>query len=396
MNNFSNMLGQNTCTLGNTGIDITTILQNREGNLNNGQQNNLPGPGLIQEINSAKNEVNNLSSSSNKLPPFTEEQLQSLAHALGLKSSADLEGIDMNALAAALQQQMPNGPPGSTAADLKLKGGKKLGENGLEDQVKGIYITPEPGFVFKTKRAAPEENNKKVFVNMCKHDSIDAPGLKKRLNEEGESVEGMNVPMSVGPARIDKDNKGVDCIVYDIIVNPSVIEEAKTDPTGKYRDFICQLGIQCLEQKYKEVIDNRYKLPKLASMGILVAQYIKDKKNIPKIEEVSETKTPKTKITKRENKYEDIVALDIELPFKLVTINKKEGNDNDIELSIHNVINGANFNESPLLLNAGEYVEPIKSIEDNNVGIHFIAEINNQSAFPKDIVVQASPYKLQV
>jgi hypothetical protein len=389
--NINNMLGQNT-TLGNTGIDISTILQNRESNLNNGQQNNLPGPGLIQEINNTINEVKS-PSSSDEPPPFTAEQMQSLAEALGLKSAADLEGIDMKALAVALQQQMPNGPPGSNTADLNLKGVKKLGENGLEDQVKGIYITPEPGFVFKTKRAAPEENYKKVFVNMCKHESIDSPGLKKRLNEEGESVEGMNVPMSVGPARIDKDNKGVDCIVYDIIVNPSVIEEAKTDPTGKYRDFICQLGIQCLEQKYKEVIDNRYKLPKLASMGILVAQYIKDKKNMPKIEEVSESKSPKAKISKNKNKYEDIVALDVELPYQFVTINKKEGSDS--ELSIHNVLN-ANFDGSPLLLNVGEYIEPIKNIEENNVGIHFIAEINIKSAIPKDIAVQASPYKLQV
>ena len=44
---------------------------------------------------------------------------------------------------------------------------------------------------------------------------------------EGEEVEGLNVPLSVGPPRACDDAKGVKAIVYDCVVHPSVIDEAK-------------------------------------------------------------------------------------------------------------------------------------------------------------------------
>jgi len=123
---------------------------------------------------------------------------------------------------------------------------------------------------------------------MTQHEAIAEPGLKKKLDHDGNEIEGMNIPMSVGPAMEDIDKKGVPCIIYDIIVNPIVITESTADKTGKYRDFICQLGMQYLEQKYSNELDRRYKLPKLQYMGEKIAsQFIQDRKNIPKIEEVS-------------------------------------------------------------------------------------------------------------
>jgi hypothetical protein len=152
-------------------------------------------------------------------------------------------------------------------------------------QPQGITITPEAGFAFKTSRLS---DGMKVFVNMAQHEAVDEPALKKKLDDKGEEVEGMNIPMSVGAPRAEVDKKGVECIVYDIIVHPVVIAESLADKTGKYRDFICQLGMQYLEQKYAAEHDKRYKLPKLKYMGDEVAsQYIQDRKKMPKIEEVS-------------------------------------------------------------------------------------------------------------
>ena len=70
--------------------------------------------------------------------------------------------------------------------------------------------------------------------------------------------------------------------MYDIIVNPSVLEECKEDKTGKHRDFICQLAIQSLEQKYNEDLDRRYTLPKLKYMGTITSQHVRDRKSEPK------------------------------------------------------------------------------------------------------------------
>jgi hypothetical protein len=56
--------------------------------------------------------------------------------------------------------------------------------------MKGITITPDPGFVVKTKQIS---DGKKVFINVCTHAELHAPSQKKRLNDEGEEVEGMNI-----------------------------------------------------------------------------------------------------------------------------------------------------------------------------------------------------------
>lgn len=55
-------------------------------------------------------------------------------------------------------------------------------------QLKGKTITPKACFAVKTKVIGAEL---KVFINLCSHEEIDAPSVKKKLNAEGESVEGM-------------------------------------------------------------------------------------------------------------------------------------------------------------------------------------------------------------
>ena len=49
----------------------------------------------------------------------------------------------------------------------------------------------------------------KVFINICQHEGVEKPVMVKRLNEEGEEVEGLNVPLSIGPPRACDDAKGV-------------------------------------------------------------------------------------------------------------------------------------------------------------------------------------------
>ena len=58
-------------------------------------------------------------------------------------------------------------------------------------------------------------------------------------------------------------------MVYDCIVHPSVIDEAKEDETGNQQNFLCQLGLQYVEQKYKCELDRKYKLPKVSGCCVL-------------------------------------------------------------------------------------------------------------------------------
>ena len=129
-----------------------------------------------------------------------------------------------------------------------------------------------PGVIFLHVTAHPPPTPlEQVFINICKHEALAEPALKKKLDASGEEVEGMNIPLSVGPRRFDKDKSSVQCHVYDVIVNPTVIADVVEDITGKKRDFLCQLALQGLEQKYKEQLDKRYKLPKLKYLGEKIA-----------------------------------------------------------------------------------------------------------------------------
>jgi hypothetical protein len=158
-----------------------------------------------------------------------------------------------------------------------------------QQKQKGLEIQPIPGFVYKTLRA---DDKKKVIINITSHEILEKPAVKKKLDKDGNEVEGINIPISVGTGREETDKSGIPCLVYDLIVNPEVIQEVDEDKTGKYRDFICQLGLQSLEQKYQQPLEKKYKLPKLKYFGDLEnipKQVIQDRKSAPKIEEVKKT-----------------------------------------------------------------------------------------------------------
>jgi hypothetical protein len=203
---------------------------------------------------------------------------------------------------------------GAGEGSINLPDGRgAMGSSGLENKMPGKYITPTAEFVVKTKTTSADAQKVhfltlfypdkllistfyalQIFINICSNEELGEPGLKKRLDESGQEVEGMNIPMSVGPKRLSNDKNGNACAAYDIIVNPKVVRDATTDTSGKQKDFLCQLAIQSLEQKYKLELDYRYKLPKLKVFGELQQQYIQDRKKIPKIEELSTKSNPVT------------------------------------------------------------------------------------------------------
>lgn len=223
-----------------------------------------------------------------------------------------------------------------------LPGGKtSLGKDGIKTEEQGLKITPKPGFTLKSRNLKAD---KKVFINICVHEEIGLPGMKKKLNEKGEEVEGYNLPMSVGPERTCPDNKGIESIVVDMIVNPEVMVEIREDVTGKQRDFICQLAMQCVENKYKMELDKRYKLPNnLEYIGEVASQYVKDRKKTPKIDEVSstpasdssskDTKKSSTQVSKKTEQTPYIPETLKELPVSLEWQKLRDsGGDNDYEI----------------------------------------------------------------
>lgn len=171
-------------------------------------------------------------------------------------------------------------------------GGKVLGQKGVtesEDQ-EGLRIVPTPGFVIKTRT----DKDEKIFINVCQSEAVQKTSTRKQLAEDGSEQEGLHVPLSLGPPREDRDNAGKSCLVYDVIVNPDVVKQARDDKSGASRSFLCEVALGYVETKYKCSVDYKYKLPKLAYKGnkdAIPAQYVR-KKHTPVIEEVSEGATP--------------------------------------------------------------------------------------------------------
>lgn len=369
---------------------------------------------MISEISSSSSQVNEQVSNASSQPdkPSPEEQQQMLQFLLGLE---DLRVKDPEAFEQTMTQLGIGVPSAETPVKdkeqsqvdaLKMLISSLKGDNsdpvainpngginlpGAKSVPKGITITPVPGYVVKTREIATDM---KVFINMCSHENIDGPGLKKRLNENGESVEGMNIPMSCGPGRNSVDKAGISCRAYDIIVNPKVIEEGVEDKSGKYRDFVAQLGIQSIEHKYGIPMDRRYKLPVLKNNymgGEIESQMIQDRKSMPKIEEVtSDSPAARAAAAARVKKQADdarlvreaIKAQETALEFKFAWVNsasEQVGQEKDLFLS-------ANVHIDPIVVPPSDDIDSIVCI----------ADLVRSSLVAADLDIKLSPFKLAV
>lgn len=204
-----------------------------------------------------------------------------------------------------------------------------------------MEIFPEEGFTIKsliTSSANTEDfiisksidgsDDNKIFINLTKNNSMEIPSMKKKLNENNEEVEGLNIPLSVGPLMTSLDKKNKKCIIVDIVFHPQVFNdiysanEESFKPSAiinsqqdaiNFKHFICTLSINSVEKKYKFKINPKYKFMKMKYFHgyeenkehKIPSQWIEDRKGLPKIEEVPiESKTTQKKVDKKKNKTE--------------------------------------------------------------------------------------------
>lgn len=242
--------------------------------------------------------------------------------------------------------------------------------------------------------------------------------MAKKLDAEGQEVEGLNVPMSVGTGRADADKKGQSCTVYDIVVHHSVLNDCTKDPTGKYREFICQLGIQSIEQKYSIQLDKRYKIPKLAYMGAEIpAQYIKDKKSMPTIQEVtslssSAATTKKTSASAKPSTTQQTAAVpvadqDLEVAsFWCGLGDHVEDSQTDHERmqalltycqsADTSYVADGKIKKEKHSFSLKDYVEPIQPHPTGMTAILVVADIQAYELLPSNIQISISPYKVTI
>lgn len=178
--------------------------------------------------------------------------------------------------------------PNTAAFTPRFPGDKVMEADGLKATPEGMYIDVTPGFVIKSTDV---RSKKKVFVNVVYADEIQAFSEKKKLDDDGKEQEGIHVPLSLGAPHEVTDKKGVSSLAFDVAVNTKVVEDCQADKTGAFRNFVCELAIEYIDQKYKIKLDDRYKLPRLTYRGELPPpkHYIR-KTQAPMIQEVAASK----------------------------------------------------------------------------------------------------------
>jgi hypothetical protein len=135
-------------------------------------------------------------------------------------------------------------------------------------------IFPSPGFVVKTS----DDAGRKVFINVCAHAKIQAPGsewaggkipehVEKALAnlEDPEAVQQLRFPLSVGDARNELDKSGHPCTTYDAVFNDDVVAQAMAHRGLK--NFLTELTLQWIAQKYALNLDPKVKLPHRRYVG---------------------------------------------------------------------------------------------------------------------------------
>lgn len=181
----------------------------------------------------------------------------------------------------ALAAMLAGGPAGTAdGSGSAAPGGQPRGAGPgpsapVPDDREEIY--PEAMFVIKTV----DDAGRKVFVNVCGHAKIAAPGTKwgerDRVPEEvqkalvsmeegsNEGVEHLRFPVSVSEGRNELDKSGHGCTVYDAVFNEDVAKQAAH--YKRLKVFVCELCLQWIGQKYGTNLDPSYKLPSRKYMG---------------------------------------------------------------------------------------------------------------------------------
>lgn len=105
------------------------------------------------------------------------------------------------------------------------------------------------GFCVKTREF---KTGKKVFVNICKTDSIPPPKdiTPDELLEiiSSDSPGDFRVPMSIGEIREEKDKKGEEAKVCDIAIHPDFFK--KVEEIEAFKNFFLTIVFHGLEDKY--------------------------------------------------------------------------------------------------------------------------------------------------
>ncbi|XP_060788970.1 protein kintoun isoform X2 [Neoarius graeffei] len=125
-------------------------------------------------------------------------------------------------------------------------------ERGMEVK----FIHPNAHHVLKTTVNGKE----KCFINICSNNLINKPTCEAKRAENGQVGQCWSLPYSLTPGRPDRDNKGNNCMIYDVVFHPDTLYMA--DKNTRFMNLVNSTATQGVEDAFKVTLDKTKKLLK--------------------------------------------------------------------------------------------------------------------------------------
>lgn len=127
------------------------------------------------------------------------------------------------------------------------------------------FIKPEPGFVLKIL----DDQNNKVFVNICTSPHVGVPEFKyaEQAQEGGKVERGQqcSLPYSLSPVHPEKDNKDVECQVYDVVYHPETLSRCSNP---QFKELVVNTALDGVISNFKVKLKrDEVKYPKMKFKG---------------------------------------------------------------------------------------------------------------------------------
>ncbi|KAJ3613511.1 hypothetical protein NHX12_019759 [Muraenolepis orangiensis] len=111
------------------------------------------------------------------------------------------------------------------------------------------FIHPQPYKALKTS----VDGKQKCFVNICTNEKVGKPEFKWGVSENGKRGQHWTLPLSLHPGRPERDPKGNNFMIYDVIFHPDTIHMASRNKG--FMDMVDNTAIQGIQDRFKVRLD---------------------------------------------------------------------------------------------------------------------------------------------
>lgn len=161
----------------------------------------------------------------------------------------DLSTSDPKRYESFINEQLQDGPPLPPPTE------SSASNQASNDAVAPRFFTPDPGFVVKCTMyhsVKCQQQETKLFLNICAHNLIDAPknpNSGQEVPEDTRAVPNTNnlqVPLVVGKLREITDFSGALCCAVDVVVHPWVLRRSDWD--ANFKREVMKLAVQWVQE----------------------------------------------------------------------------------------------------------------------------------------------------